>query len=317
MSAGPISAAEAGGGRADALPTGPTPSVSTQSVFSRLQSQMARFTPSERVIANFILTNQDAIPFETGASLAKRLGVSAVTIGRFCRTLGHRNFRELKNALKREAREAPWLAGVEFRAFLDSYQKKSTVRHSLELQIANIVDVYRQAETREFEAIVELLAKSPRVQVVGLQTERGMAHVLVNHLQYIRDGVSFVDAASGNFAEIFAARDEGRCVVLIDARRYSRHARQVAERARRERIPLVMITDKSCDWARQYTPHVVMASTEVALFTSSSVATSCALNLLINGVVTKLGRAVEARLRRMSELYEEFTGFVGPDGRRR
>lgn len=317
MTGKPTSAVEPDARHADSPPTEPDQSMSAQPVFARMQSKMERFTPAERTIANFILTNQDAIPFETGASLAKRLGVSAVTIGRFCRTLGHKNFRELKNALKRDARGAPWLAGVEFRAFLDRYHKKSTVRQSLEHQIANIVDIYRQAETKEFDAIVDLVAHSRLVQVVGLQTERGIAHMLVNHLQYIRDGVSFVDAASGNYAEVFATRADSRCLVLIDGRRYSRHSFQIAERARRERIPLVMITDKFCDWARQFTPHVVMASTEIALFTSSSVATTCALNLLINGVVTKLGRSVEARLEKMSELYEEFTGFVGPSPRRR
>ena len=71
--------------------------------FDRLQRQVEDFTPSERQIANYILTNRASVPFETAASLAAKLGVSAVTVGRFCRAMGFRHFRDLKQGMRAQA----------------------------------------------------------------------------------------------------------------------------------------------------------------------------------------------------------------------
>ena len=78
----------------------PKQSSADRRLFSQLRSEMDRMTASERVIANFLLTNRQAVPFETANSLAAKLAISAATVGRFCRRLGYRNFRELKAAFK-------------------------------------------------------------------------------------------------------------------------------------------------------------------------------------------------------------------------
>lgn len=83
-------------------------------LFERLRVEMDDFTDAERLIANFILTDRHAVPFETAASLAQRLGVSAVTVGRFSRRMGYRNFRELKGALKFDTTAMPWASGEQF-----------------------------------------------------------------------------------------------------------------------------------------------------------------------------------------------------------
>ena len=71
--------------------------------------------------------------------------------------------------------------------------------------------------------------------------------------------------------------------------------------ASRENIPLVVITDKFCDWARTFTPNVLALPTDVELFWRSQVALSCVVNLLVNDVIRILGAKVEKRLERLLE----------------
>jgi DNA-binding MurR/RpiR family transcriptional regulator len=281
-------------------------------LFAKLEARMESFTPAERQIAHYILTNRAGIPFETAASLATKLGVSAVTVGRFCRALGYRHFRDLKEDLRTRAGAMPWLVGDQLKRFMDRYDDEAQLRRSLELEMAALVEVYDMVTTPQWKAAVTQVVSATTVQIAGFQTERGLAHLFAHSLQYVRDGVELVDTASGHYAEIFARRIKQRCLILIDIKRYSRQSYLLAEMAAAEGVPLVIITDKHCDWGRRYAQHVLAVPSESGQFWSSSVAMTCLINLFVNAIVARSGKSVERHLERVSQLFAHFTGFVNP-----
>ena len=286
-------------------------------LFAQLEARMDSFTPAERTIAHHILTNKAGIPFETAASLAAKLGVSAVTVGRFCRALGYRHFRALKEDMRTKAGAAPWLVGDQLARFMERSEDEDQLRRSLELEMASLVEVYHMVGTPQWQSALGQVMRASLVQIVGFQTERGLANLLANSLQYVRDGVELVDTSSGHYGEIFARRTRERCLILIDIRRYSRQSYLVAEMAAAERIPLIIITDKHCDWARRHTSHVLAVPSESGQFWSSSVAMTCLINLFVNAVVARSGKSVEQHLERVSQLFAHFTGFVSNGTRAR
>lgn len=281
-------------------------------LLKRLEAGLANFTAAERNIANFILTNRGGIAFETAASMAEKLRVSAVTVGRFARMMGYRHFKDLKSDLKTSMTGVPWLVGEQLTKFVDPSGDRSRTKRSLELELSGIIEVYSLAETPAWKQIVAILARTGSVFVAGFQTERGMAGTLTHLLQYVREGVQLVDTSAGNYHEVYASGSaKNRCLVLIDMRRYSQQSYRLAENASRQGIPLIFITDKFCDWARKFTPHVIAVPTETELFWSSQVALGCVVNLLVNDVIGQLGTGVEKRLERLSDLYQTFPGHVG------
>ncbi|MBY8824801.1 MurR/RpiR family transcriptional regulator [Sphingomonas colocasiae] len=286
-------------------------------LLQRLEDSLDGFTPAERTIANFILTNRGGIAFETANSIADKLEVSAITVGRFSRKMGYRHFKDLKAGLRTTMSGVPWLVGDQVTEFVGARGESNRTKRSLELELAGIIEVYGLAETETWKDVVALLAHSRHVHVAGFQTERGVAITLAHLLQYARDGVSIVDMTAGNYHEIFAGDPEGRCLVLVDMRRYSEQAYDLAARANHGGIPVVMLTDKFCDWIRKFTSHIIAVSTEVELFWSSQVSLGCVVNLLVNDVIGELGAPVEERLERLSELYQSYTGHVGSPAARR
>ncbi|MGH6614503.1 MurR/RpiR family transcriptional regulator [Sphingomonas sp.] len=286
-------------------------------LLKRLEDSLDSFTPAERSIANFILTNRGGIAFESANSIAEKLQVSATTVGRFSRMMGYRHFKELKAGLRMTMSGVPWLVGDQVTEFVGARDGSSRDKRSLELELAGIIEVYAMAEGETWKRVVALLATSRHVHIAGFQTERGVAATLAHLLQYAREGVSIADTTAGNYHEIFAADPADQCLVLVDMRRYSEQAYDLAARANREGIPVVMLTDKFCDWIRKFTNDVIAVPTEVELFWSSQVALGCAVNLLVNDVIGMLGTKVEKRLERLSELYQAHTGHVGSSARRR
>lgn len=289
----------------------PSEAHTSRDLLQRLDAGLESFTQAERTIANFILTNRGGIAFETANSIAAKLHVSAITVGRFSRKMGYRHFKDLKAGLRTTMSGVPWLVGDQLTEFVGTCKTSNRTKRSLELELAGIIEVYGIAETDSWKQIVALLAHSRQVHIVGFQTERGVAATLAHLLQYAREGVSIIDTSAGSYHEIFTGDPEGRCLVIIDMRRYSEQSYGLAERAGREGVQVVMLTDKFCDWIRNFTDHIIAIPTEVELFWSSQVSLSCCVNLLVNDVIGTLGVTVEKRLERLSELYQAHTGHLG------
>lgn len=85
--------------------------AATASVIQRLERFRTQGTASERSVASYMLGNLNSLPFETSASLAAKLGLSETTVGRFCRHLGFRHFKDLKQNLRDDLGDSPWLMG--------------------------------------------------------------------------------------------------------------------------------------------------------------------------------------------------------------
>jgi DNA-binding MurR/RpiR family transcriptional regulator len=276
-------------------------------VEQRLRERYDGFTVSERMIAGWMLDNLAAIPFETAASIGQRVGVSAMTVGRFVKALGYQRLSALKDDL-RGVSEPPWLL-AEGSAGPDERLKAET---------AAIAEVYRLAATAEWAAVVALVAAANRVLVAGFQTERGLAAGFAHHLGYVRPGVRGLDAGTGLYAELEEA-GPGDVLVLVDLRRYSKHFRLLAEHGRARGLDVVVITDPYCPWARDLTPHILTAEVALGHFWDMNTALASLLNLLVDDVVRRIGaEQVHARLARLSERYEAFVGFQpGGSGRSR
>ncbi len=290
--------------------------LSSSSLQPRLQACLDRGSKADRALASYMLAKLSSVPFETAASLAAKVGVSEATVGRFCRALGYASFKDLKGRLRQDIGDRPWLISDRLRAFRErSLAGEDQLARGLELEIAALVAVYEQARGEAWARAARRLATASRVYVAGFQTERGMAQLLAHQLQYLRDEVVLLDSAGGNFAELLLAATPSPCLVLFEARRYSRLARLLARDAHQAGIPVTLVTDAFCDWGRGLADELFVVPTELGLFWDSNAPMASLVNRLVNAVFIELGPAVEDRLGRVASLYSRFVGHVGdPSG---
>ncbi|MFQ6552532.1 MurR/RpiR family transcriptional regulator [Aestuariibius insulae] len=287
------------------------------SVRERLTTSLATASKADRILANFMLSELSNLPFETAASLAAKVEVSEPTVGRFCRTLGYKSFKDLKDHLKQDIGQQPWLVSDR----LQDLRKRAAAGEDqlaagLELEISALVAIYELARTSEWTRVVKRLATTPNVYAVGFQTERGMAQILVNQLQYLRDGVRMLDLAGGSFAEVLVSDPTQSCLVMFEARRYSRLSRDLAIEAKKAGIPVTLVTDPFCDWGRDLVDEMFVVPTEFNQFWESTAQMASLANLLVNGVFLELGPKVEARMETVTQLYSRFTGYIGKPSNR-
>jgi DNA-binding MurR/RpiR family transcriptional regulator len=283
----------------------------SQHVKQRLEESLNTATASGRAVASYMLANLNELPFETSASIAHRIGVSELTVGRFCRSIGYRHLKDLKDHLRTDLGESPWLLGDRLKAFRKrSRQDMGELTKSFELEVSALVRVYEYAQSPTFQAVSRRLATASRVYVAGFQTERGLAASLAHNLQYLREGVHLLDGASGHFGEAILGGDGRSALVLFEARRYSRQAKLLASKAHGRGIPVTLVTDTYCDWADGCTSEVFRIPTELNLFWESTAPMLSLVHLLLNAVFNELGPEVEERLNATAALYHEFVGYT-------
>lgn len=276
-----------------------------------LSAAMQTGSKADRAIAAYLSTTLTEVPFETAASVAAKVKVSEATVGRFCRTMGFANFKALKDHLKGRVDDYPWLMSDR----LDDLRKTfgtdaSHLSRGMEMEIAALVSVYELAATENWTRVVKRLATTGRIFIAGFQTERGIAQYFANQLHYVRDGVALLDLAGGNFSELLASPADA-CLVIFEARRYSRQSRVLAQEARAAGIPVTLITDLFCDWGKDVSTEVFAVPTQMNQFWDSTALMASLGNLLINGVFMELGPDAGDRLNRIADLFGRLTGHVG------
>lgn len=273
-----------------------------QSEFSTLREQLETVLPElsnlEAQVAQYMLLNIGDLSFETGASLAGKVGVSEITVSRLLRRLGYEGMRGLKRELRNQLMNRELLTETAT-ANLNVPKPFSEV---LDLEIEAIRDVFRQCASPTWTKLVKAISEADRVYVTGFQTVRGLAEDCARRLALARGNVQFLSAHDGMLAEWLRSpakdkKDINECLVLIDVVAYAREAPVIAKLCNETDRSLVIMTDEMCHWAKNHTDLIVHTSTRCGLFLESTVAITAALNLMVDAVAKEHSSEIAERLQ--------------------
>jgi len=263
----------------------------------QLRQAMTELTNLEAQVAQYMMLNLGDLSFETGASLANKVGVSEVTVSRLLRRLGYEGMRGLKRELQSE------LSGQE--PVDESSALKETAAQPfadvMELEYKALRGVFQQCATPSWDRLIATIATAERVYVTGFQTVRGIAEDCARRLALARSDVRFVSAHDGMLAEWLETsggkKDSASdCLIMIDVVPYAREAPILADFCNQTGRRLVIISDELCYWAKDYTDLIVHARSRSGLFLESTVGITAALNIMVHSVAELDAKKTEARL---------------------
>lgn len=268
-------------------------------VEAQLDAVLPELSNLEAQVAQYMRLNIGDLSFETGASLADKVGVSEVTVSRLLRRLGYEGMRGLKKELRNQLLSREPLEEIAT-ANLEVPKPLSEV---LDSELEALRDVFRQCASPTWTQLVRTIASADRVYVTGFQTVRGIAEDCARRLALARSDVRFLAAHDGMLTEwLEAPARKGQrineCLILIDVVHYAREAPVLARLSNETNRSLVIVTDEMCHWARNHTDLVIHASTRSGLFLESTVAITAALNLIVHSVAKESSADVAGRLQK-------------------
>ncbi|MCU1726686.1 MurR/RpiR family transcriptional regulator [Pseudomonas sp. 7P_10.2_Bac1] len=278
--------------------------------FQLLENEFSSMTPTGKRIASYLLGNPQQLPFESADSIALQASTTGISVGRFLRSLGYQNLDDVKQSLRGEV-PTSWLITDRITAFRAENNGGDALDRSMQREIEAIQQVYELARSDAFAQIVKRIHEADAVFIIGIQSTRGILTAFHSHLEYIRPKVYYVDGLSGIYAETLNSGFDNPYAIIADFRAYSSVTQPFCKAALENALPLALITDLQCPWARDYPQDLLQIKTDVGQFWDSPAPLACLLNLMVSAVAQLYGEHLDARLAKNRQLQKAFGQFEG------
>jgi DNA-binding MurR/RpiR family transcriptional regulator len=202
-----------------------------------------------RQAAAYALEHPDEFALGTASTLARNAEVQASTLVRFAQTLGFAGFSELQ-ALFRSRLRNRWPDYSERLRALQQNARDS--RDPIDLLFgfadsaaASIARLRDGAQRSELDQAVSLLAGARTIHCLGQRRSFCVAHYLTYALSQLGVPASLIDNVGGLGPEELAQAGAGDALIAVSFSPYAPFTVDLAKRARRAGVPIVVITDSA------------------------------------------------------------------------
>lgn len=257
--------------------------------------------PGEKRLADTILARLNNLASYSATELAADAGVSKATAARFFRHVGYQSFGHARRQARAEAHLASplyALAGVN-----PKERSVDALSRHVAADIRNLSETFRQPNVAALAQAVKLLARAPRVRVIGMRNGHFVASYAAYLLAQLREEVICLPGAAMTLAEELAALGCGDVLLVIDFRRRSALLQSVVEAARREGVQLVFIASPGMPALSRPDDVVMHCLTDGASIFDSYVAAVSIANYLCAAVAKELGKKSRKRLAEIETLH--------------
>lgn len=280
-----------------------------QRILKLVQSEELRRSKSDRLIAHYIERNLAEIPFETAKSIASRLELSPMTVGRYLRRMGFDGLDQLKHELRRGSSNPAWQVKGPVDRLREDIREGKLLAGLIQEQINNLGLVYELTTSPEWQQAIEALIGASEVYVAAYQNVRGIAQYFASQLSYTRSRVQFVDGLNGTYSELLDGSVEGRVLFLHDVRRFAAKAKPLAMEARRAGVKVILYTDEYCPWAAEVSDICLVVPGSHGPLWDGAATTIAVMDLMLSNIIVVLGDEVSERVGMLTRLQDVFGDF--------
>lgn len=211
----------------------------------KLTDAMKSGTPSERKIAKYIMEHLAELPFETAATLAVKLNLSPMTVGRFMRSLGYRQLSDIRESL----REPP---GVPFAGHVTEAgkpeQPDSPLASLLMQQIQAIQGVYDLARQPAWLAAINAISGSADVFIASSADILTISLYLQSRMLECRSNVHHIQLGGATYMAFFDHPAETTLLLLMDCEGSPLPLQRLARTARKMGYMVLLVTSRYYEW---------------------------------------------------------------------
>nr|WP_207207571.1 MurR/RpiR family transcriptional regulator [Ensifer canadensis] len=274
-----------------------------------VQSEELRRSKSDKLIAHYIERNLAEIPFETAKSIASRLELSPMTVGRYLRRMGFDGLDQLKHELRRGSSNPAWQVKGPVDRLREDIREGKLLAGLIQEQINNLGMVYELTTSPEWQQAIDALIGASEVYVAAYQNVRGIAQYFASQLSYTRSRVQFVDGLNGTYSELLDGSVEGRVLFLHDVRRFAAKAKPLAMEARRAGVKVILYTDEYCPWAAEVSDICLVVPGSHGPLWDGAATTIAVMDLMLSNIIVVLGDEVSERVGMLTRLQDVFGDF--------
>ncbi|USG66959.1 MurR/RpiR family transcriptional regulator [Brevibacillus ruminantium] len=278
-------------------------------VYQHIAEHMQEMSKSQLKIANYILQNQNTVPFLTVGKLAKLSGVSEATVVRFATFLGYSGYPELQQYMQDSVQQQLTTA-ERLKMSQEIYDEEELgVYEVFQDDIANIKATMEKLDVAAFREAVRLLLQAERVYVVASRSALSLGVFLQYYLNMMLGNTELVSSGD-NFPEKLYAVNEKDVVIGISFSRYTNSTIEILSFAKDKGATTLAITDNLLSPLIPHAHVSLTASSQMPTFIDSFVAPLSLINSLITYVGKQKTQEFTDRLEMLEEVWNRFDIFA-------
>ncbi|MDR6103446.1 DNA-binding MurR/RpiR family transcriptional regulator [Agrobacterium larrymoorei] len=208
-----------------------------------LSRLMKSGTPAERRIAKYLMEHLNELPFETAATLAEKLGLSPMTVGRFLRSLGYRQLSDIREHLRERVTASAAASPAE------SKEPRQTPLSGLMMQqIQAVQAVYDLAGQPVWKTALDAINESRNVFIASSAESFGLCRYFYMKLLECRERVHYLQSDGSTYIELMDEEPEDTLLILIDCGGNLPAIQRLAKIAASGGYKTVLITPRFYEW---------------------------------------------------------------------
>jgi len=266
----------------------------------RLRSQYAQLSPQEQRIADFIVDHFDDLIGYNSAELARLSGVSKATVSRLFKRLGYETYREMHNEL-RTLRQS----GMPLTDARDAVQGNTLLARHYKQEMANLTQWVNALDSRQFGEVVQALATSHRIFIIGMRNSYPVALHLRQQLLQARSQVLLLPQPGQTLAEELVDITPQDMVVVMAFRRRTRIIRPLLQQLQQRNIPTLALCEPQAQTIIALARWQLCAPLDSVSAFDSYAAVNSLVNLLSNALLHELLGNGRQRIHQIADLYGE------------
>ena len=280
----------------------------TGSYIARIRGALPTLHPSERRLADTILSFPGEIASYSATELAQLANVSNATVTRFVRRLGYENFDQARQA----ARANQQTGAAVFRVSASDQGPDAALMAQITQGRQNVENSFAAISLAEIDDLADAILHADRVWIIGFRTARAFAAYLGAQVGQTIPNVTELPIAGQTLAESLTSIRTGDVVIVFALRRTVRQLPAVCRELRNTSARAALISDVLPQTGRDVPPIEtelspkwrlrVQTAAPGPLFNHAAVLTLC--HILATRVLERSGSAGRKRLLAIEALHD-------------
>ncbi|WP_159084575.1 SIS domain-containing protein [Dongshaea marina] len=278
---------------------------------TKIKQLMDSLSDNEQRIAHFIVQSSELVCKLSSVELAQRVKVSQSAIVKFCQKVGYRGFTDFRLDLSKGQGEAQQSWGDPSYVHNDIARGDSLAVIADKLMHEKMMALkltHQLNRSDDVELAVDMLVESRSILLSGIGASWHVAEDLSQKLSKIGQRATCHQDLHAAFAAL-PHMDHQDLLLVISYRGEQRQLCQLAEQARKRRIPLLLITRCQPNPLRQYATRILFSVADESSFRSSSISSRTAqlalTDLLFMGVIQRDFEYASDLIRQSQQLLNE------------
>jgi DNA-binding MurR/RpiR family transcriptional regulator len=276
----------------------------------RIQDRFEKLAPSEQKLAALLLKFEDEILTYSATELAGLAGVSKTTAARLFQHLGYRDF----NDVRMQAREERNRTGPVHRVVMpvDTPTSATSIASHLTMEVANLTRSFEDLRSDLVGMVAQRLCDAPRVWILGMGDEEGLARHARLLLARVRPDVHLLGGQAGAWAEDLAMAGASDALLVLATRPRPKRIAAITEFCSTTRMAMVALVDPTSVATFKRLGALPLACHTAHSFLGPSHTTVLSLvQLLALATAIRIGAGAHRRIALISEIHEEIDDLDG------